>query len=737
MLTLTGAGGCGKTRLSQQAAIEALASYPDGIWLVELAALTDPERLPRALAGVLEVKEEPGHTTTESLLTYLKPRRLLLLLDNCEHLVEAVAILVDRLLAGCAQLTILATSREGLGVQGEQNYRVPPLSLPSPPFESVRVEDLAVLDSVRLLLDRIEMHRPEFVLTGANAPTVAQFCARLDGIPLAIELAAARTRSLGVEEINARLDDRFRLLTGGSRTALPRQQTLRALIDWSYDLLTQQEKDLLCRLSVFSGGWSLEAAESVCQSDQNEDWEILDHLTNLTDKSLVTVEPDEHQTRYRLLETVRQYAHEHLKETGESETVRERHRDYYCTWLAALDEEAPNHGNNGNLSKWQKQVTEYDNIWAAMEWKRDEQALDLAIHLRSHWILRGQLREGQAQLESLLVVGAEAFSVKLRARGLQTLGILQRFQGDYPAAHASLTEALALAEQLGELNLIAIVLSQLGVVYQYQGSFALAQECYEKVIALGDEVKDTATAYNSLGVLHSDRGELAAAQDCMERAIELYQKHTHEKHNVALVLGNLGVVHGRKGELDRAKTMFEESIAVHRELGDRQGVAATLDNLGYLALIQGDDRTAQVYTEEGLTLRREIGDLRGAAINLRALSDLMLRRGEIVQAKTYLLECFNAWRGSESLPGLASWLSAVVSVCAAQSDAQGVAVLMGATDALYQHIGLSRSPDMLEKRAKQISDAQAALDPETFEVAHESGKALSLEDAIALALTKL
>ncbi|MGC4042406.1 MAG: tetratricopeptide repeat protein [Armatimonas sp.] len=740
LLTLTGSGGCGKTRLAQQVAIGALERFPDGVWQIELAALTDSERLPRAIAKILEVKEDPECSPIKSLITSLKLRRLLLLLDNCEHLVESVAVLADELLSGCPQLTILATSREGLGVQGERNYRVPPLSLPRPPFEATRIDEFAASESVRLLLDRIGAHRPGLTLSPANVPAVAQLCSRLDGIPLAIELAAARTRSLAVEEINARLDDRFRLLTGGSRTALPRQQTLRALIDWSYDLLTEAEKDLLCRLSVFSGGWTLEAAESVCQSELNEDWEILDHLTSLTDKSLVVVELGEGPTRYRLLETVRQYALDRLLELGEGEVVRERHRSYYLAFIDALNKEKPKSIPEGMPSKWQQITTEYDNIWSALEWKRDQEALNLAIHLRSYWVLRGYLREGQAQLESLLKAGAETFSTRSRASGLQMLGTLQRFQGNYPAAHASLTEALVLLEGQDEPELTTSVLSQLGIVLQYQGNFPLAKEFYERAIALGEKAEvpvDIATPYNSLGLLHTERGELAEAQTCLEQALELFRKMSNGERFVALVLGNLGMVYARKGELDKARAIFEESLEVHRGIGDRVRICLMLDNLTGLALLQEDLLAAQVYAEESLTLCREIGDRSGVCISLRSLGDVARRRSELEQAKNYYRESLDVWRGSESLPVLTDWLESMAALCMTQNDALGMATLQAAADALGERIGQSQSPDSVEARAKYLAQAQAALAPEAFEAAYESGKALSQNDAIALALENL
>ena len=335
LLTLTGAGGSGKSRLSLQLAADLLERFPDGAWLVELAPLADPNLVAQTLAGVLNVKEEPGKPILTALSESLKTKHLLLLLDNCEHLLDASAKLADTLIRQCPGVQILASSREALGIAGELTYRVPSLSLPDP--KQVQTpESLSLFEAVQLFIERALFQQSTFAVTNANAPALASICQRLDGIPLAIELAAARVRSLSVEDINSKLDQRFRLLTGGSRTALPRQQTLRSLIDWSYDLLSNAEKALLCRLSVFAGGWTLESAESVCSGDVVEDWEVLDLLSSLCDKSLVVSEPSGSSTRYRFLETVRQYARDRLVESGEGETFRGRHLSHFL----ALGEEA-------------------------------------------------------------------------------------------------------------------------------------------------------------------------------------------------------------------------------------------------------------------------------------------------------------------------------------------------------------------------------------------------------------
>src|SRR5262245_27401277 len=344
LLTLTGAGGCGKTRLALQAAAEAVDAHPDGVWFVDLAPLADAALLPAAVLAALGLQETPGRPAMAALVEHLRLRGLLLVVDNCEHLVDACARLVDALLRACPRLAVLATSREMLSVPGEAAWRVPSLALPDAWAPTPAADDLARYEAIALFVERARLVQSDFVLAAANADAVRQVCGRLDGIPLALELAAARVRVLPVEQIAARLDDRFRLLTGGSRTALRRQQTLKALVDWSYDLLSGAERAVLRRLAVFSGGWALGAGEAVCADDPGagpsdavadvDRAEVLDVLTALVDKSLVQAEPRAGEERYRLLETIRQYAEDKLLDAGEAAAVRARHRD----WCLALAE---------------------------------------------------------------------------------------------------------------------------------------------------------------------------------------------------------------------------------------------------------------------------------------------------------------------------------------------------------------------------------------------------------------
>ena len=364
LLTLIGAGGCGKTRLSMQVAADSLEQFPDGAWLVELASLSNPGLVTQTVATILGVKEEPGKPITQTLTEHLKHKRLLLLLDNCEHLLEVCTKLADMLMRQCPGVKLLASSREALGIAGEQTFRVPSLTLPERK-QTHTPQNLSTYESVQLFIDRALLVRADFQVTNQNAPSLASLCCHLDGIPLAIELAAARVRTLAVEEIDGKLDQRFRLLTGGSRTALPRQQTLRSLIDWSYDLLHELDKLLLQRLSVFAGGWTLAAAEQVCAGEGVADGEILDLLTSLSDKSLVAAELQGGHSRYRLLETMRQYARERLLESGGGEAVRERHREYFL----ALAEEAEPNLKGAEQAEWlQRLEAEHDNLRLALDW---------------------------------------------------------------------------------------------------------------------------------------------------------------------------------------------------------------------------------------------------------------------------------------------------------------------------------------------------------------------------------
>ncbi|WP_309715233.1 tetratricopeptide repeat protein [Armatimonas sp.] len=582
LLTLTGIGGGGKTRLALQVAADHIDDFREGVFFIELAPLTDNSQVVQTVADTLALREEAQTPLLTTVLSYLREKQILLLLDNCEHVVDACAWLCQQLIVSCPGVRVLASSREPLRIPGEVVYPVPSLTIPDPTRDTTP-ERLLSFETVRLFLERATQVQPAFAVTSANAPTLASVCHRLDGIPLAIELAAARVRSLSIEDINGKLDQRFRLLTGGSRTALPRQQTLRSLIDWSYDLLTDTEKVLLARLSVFSGGWALESAESVGSGDPLEDWEVLDLLTSLVDKSLVMAESKEEATRYRLLETVRQYARERLETSGEADAVHTRHQDYFVR----LSEEAGPLLMSPEQKTWLARLEqEQENFRAAMEWslsddKSVEPALRLCGMIWRFWLLRGYLTEGRVWCERALEKANRADSDEHsgnKAKVLNGAGSLAVNQGDYTLARRYYDQCLAIARAQEFPRGIASALNNLGGLAIVEGDFALA----------GKYLKESVVINREIG----------------------------ERWNVAGSLDNLGWVTRGLGDYDSANRYLEESLALYRDLGDRYGIGNALNTLGMVACDLGDSAAARPYFEKSLELFQEIGDRPGIVLAL-------------------------------------------------------------------------------------------------------------------------
>ncbi len=571
-LTLTGAGGCGKTRLALQVAAELLPDCPDGVWIVDLAALSDPTFVPQAAASTLGVPERPNRPPLESLVEALRRKSLLLVLDNCEHLLDACRQLADALLRRCPHVRILATSREPLGISGEPAYRVPSLSLPRP--DSVfTLNDLARYEALRLFLDRASVSQPEFRVTTRNLPATVQVCSRLDGIPLAIELAAARVRVLTVEQIAARLDDRFGLLTGGGRAALPRQRTLRATMDWSYALLSEKEQALLRRLSVFAGACTLAAVEAICAGDNLESSEILDVLTQLLDKSLVQMENRDGEARYRLLETVREYSRARLGQAGETESTRRRHRDWY---LALAERAAPELRGPNQIAWLERLEDDHDNFWVALDWTRgdggaDAVGLRLATALYEFWEIHGHFIEARTWLDEMLRLDKGA-PPTLRVRALNLAGHLAYTQGDPQRVSVLCEEARALAKAAGDDRGYGLALHYLGHAAEGAGDHGRGAELLKQSVDVHRE------AGSSL--------ELGRALHCLANDMRF------------------------QGDFGKAAPLFEEALAIFQAGADKRAIATTLHNLGYLALSQGDERRARTLFSEGLVLTRELGDRR-------------------------------------------------------------------------------------------------------------------------------
>ena len=599
LVTLHGVGGIGKTRLSLQVAADILDHFPDGVWLIELAPLRDGELVPQAVASVLGVKEEAGRTLVDALVDHVKDQRMLLILDNCEHLVQACAELVRRMLESARHVSILASSREHLHIAGEATYPVPPLRVPNP-SEAATPQSLEHYESVRLFIDRATAIQPAFRATEQNAAAIVEISRRLDGIPLAIELAAARVRSLSVGNIAARLDDRFRLLTGGDRTALPRQQTLRALIDWSYELLDPREKSVLSRLALFAGGWTLDAAEAVCASGDVQESDVLELLGALVEKSLATLESA--GDRYRLLDTIREYAQERLAETPLQADARNRHLSFYL----AFAQRARSELNGPQQAAWLARLDlERENILSALAWcsHADEGGavgLRLVSAMKLYWINRGLLGLGlRSTIEALGRPGAQARG-PARSRGLFNAGQLACWMGHYSEARSYLQEGLAIARETGDRESVAQILQPLGMASYGQGDLGAARRYLEEALELAREL--------------GDKRELAAALNAMAQ------------------------LHRVQDELDVAEGLYEQVVAIARQLGDRESIAVGLLNLAMVSIGHRSQRAPGLLLEV-LDIAAETGSKPAAQSALEVSAGLAAIREE--------------WKRSARLFGLA------------------------------------------------------------------------------------
>jgi len=612
LVTLTGAGGIGKTRLAVEVATARDASWPDGAWFVDLALLADPSLVPQSVATALGLRDEPARPVLDVLLEHLNHAELLLLLDNCEHVVDVCAELADALLRACPKLRVLATSREALRIDGETAWRVPPLAMPelasSPSFDR-----LADSEAVRLFVDRAQAVQPEFTVSPTNAPTIAAICHELDGIPLAIELAAARTSILTVAQIADRLGDRLRLLAGRTRTALSRHQTLRATLDWSYALLDEPERALLRRLSTFAGGCTLDAAEAVCADEptgvvRSED--VLDLLAELANKSLVTVAERNGQSRYRLLETVRAYAAELLEDAGEAPRARERHRD----WFLALAEQAEAELRGHRQASWLDRLTaEHDNLRAALDWSTERQesatALRLAASLWQFWWLRGLLAEGRRRLEVLLrEAGTPSVGIE-RARALHALGALTHRLGDYAAAQPYLEEHLAIARALADRSRVAIGLRSLGRMAIDRGELSAARQLLQESLAVERELNNpsgVAWSLNYLALLAHFDGDGPAARQLLEECGPMLH-HVGDQFGVGVWLCYSGWVAFDAADFASARAHWRESLAVCRAHGYQWPIPYLIDAFGTLAATEGSAQRALQLAGAGDRLHEVIG----------------------------------------------------------------------------------------------------------------------------------
>jgi predicted ATPase/DNA-binding SARP family transcriptional activator len=705
LVTLTGMGGIGKTRLALEVARESAQDYAGGVWLAALESLSEGRQVLPQIASVLGVREEAGRSLLQSLTDHLGRKRLLLVLDNCEHLLEATAAIVGHLLRECEGVRILATSREALGIIGETAWSVPCLALPDtdhlPQDSPTLLQTLIDYESVQLFVERAQAVQKSFALTTSNARTVAQVCSQLEGIPLAIELAAACVKSLTVEQIAARLHKEFGLLRGGDRTAQSRQQTLRATLDWSYDLLTEPERALLLRLSVFAGGWTLEAAEAVVADKESvaegppssfllRQFEVLDLLTSLVEKSLIVFEPREEKAggRYRMLEMLRQYAAEKLAASGEAEQVARRHQG----WYLALAEEAASQLQGAEQEQWLRRLdTEHENLRAVLAWCRGaedgaEAGLRLAGALWRFWEVRGYPTEGRRYLVEALGRKEAAGRTPERAQALDGAGILAWRQGDYAAARTFYEESLAIQRELGNRGGIAWSLNQLGNLVHLQGDYAAARLLHQESLTLSLELQDKqgiANALDYLGNVAHEQADYAAARTFYEESLAI-QRGLENKGGIAWSLNQLGNVTRGQGDFGSARSLYEESLAIQRELGDRWGIAWALYKLGNVMQDQGNYEAAKALYQESLAISRELGDRRGIAWSLASLGNVFLVQGDLAATRTLFEESLALYRELGDKGGIAYSLYCLGGLAYSQRDFDAARTLLQESLALYR-----------------------------------------------------
>jgi predicted ATPase/class 3 adenylate cyclase len=617
LVTLTGPGGVGKTRLCIQVAAEMLDTFADGVWLVELETLTDERLVAQQIAVSLGIAEASDADAQESVLAHLRTRQALLILDNCEHVIGAVARLANALLRGCPGLRMLATSRESLGVAGERLYPVRSLALPEN-AATLRAAGVLEFEAVDLFRERARAADPAFEITDGNAAAVVEICQRLDGIPLAIELAAARVRALSPAQIAERLDDRFRLLTGGSRTAMPRHQTLRAAIDWSFDLLPDSERLVLWRLSAFSGAFSLEAAEAVCVGPDVASDEITDHVTRLVEKSLVNRQGD----RYRLLETVRGYARERSLEAGEAAAAHERHRDWYREFVRRAAPAFFRGPESGAMLDALE--AEHDNLRSALSWSLGQPggataALELAAGLWRFWEIRGYLLEGRQWLERVLAA-TTTDETMTRADVLTAAGVLGAAQGDHAAAMRYHEQSLALHERLGNRKGIQFALHNLANAAQHQGDAARARGLYERVLEIaGNDDPNVSFVRVALADVADSQGDREAARVNYERAIEDVRS-TGDAWGMAYAQSSYGQSAARHGEYSVARERYEQALEISRQLGDQRGEARLMTLLADVDVDEGNHASALGLLYGALEIRCRLGDSPGICSALERFS---------------------------------------------------------------------------------------------------------------------
>jgi len=704
LLTLLGPGGTGKTRLMLQVAEEVIEDYSDGVWLVELAPLTDPGMIPERVAAALNVQEQPGRRIIDTLANTLRHKEMLLLLDNVEHIVRESAEFSEHVLEHCPKLNILVTGREALFIDGETTVQIPPLSLPE---EKQSLEDTARSEGVQLFLERARAVRPEFAITEQNSASIVEIVRRLDGIPLALELAASRLRMLTVEQITDLLNDRFRLLTGGRRTALPRQQTLQALIDWSWQLLDQKERTLLRRLSVFSGGWNLEAAQRITGFEPLDELDVFDQLEQIINKSLITVVfPPSSEARYGMLESIRQFSQDKLLEAGEGETLRDRHADYFVRFA----QESEYHLiRESMVPRVHRILLEMDNLRTVMTWTledRPELALRISSALLYHWAHWIHPTEARYWLEtsientrSLLETKPGKDLIPDFIKAQIGLGIIYSLFGENLASAAAFDEGIALARNNGELEHLT-----LGIAWKAN---VLLVNRYDISPELEQEV---------------------------DRALEISERNGFEISEGWLNLVKF-YLYVNQREFTTAQPYFQKVIQIARHFNNPRVNANVLQIQARMAALQGDTQAAEAFYLKAIEDFRRINDLRNVLHSNSDLAHLYRRTGNYQEALPLYQESIKRWQEEGSQPAIAHQLECFAYLAITSGNHDHAAALLGRARATREELNaISTDPFEIAEMESAMTELGGAMGEDKRERAMAEGARMSLDEAVALAL---
>ncbi len=695
LMTLIGPGGTGKTRLSLQVAAEQLPQFKDGVWLIELAPLADPSFIVSTIASVLGLREVPGLPLFNILIDYLRAKSALLIFDNCEHLIEASAQAADQILRSCSQVKVIASSREALGVDGETVYRVPSLSLPDASSDA-----LMGFESTRLFIERATKAEPRFHLTDHNASAIAQICYRLDGIPLAIELAAARVKIFTPEQIAERLDDRFKLLTGGSRTALPRQQTLRALIDWSYQSLNDAEQRALRRLAVFSGGWTFEAAEAVIHES-----DALDGLLGLVNKSLVNVEEQDDKSRYRFLETIRQYAMEKLLESGEAVNVRDRHLDYFLKSMKqATEREERIFGALPDDTEWlDRMELEHDNLRTALEWSTSnhpDKALNLIYTMGNFWVGRDYNIEARDWCQTILERGKFLSNMDgERARVYGILGWSSIGIGDHKTGRDAAEAGMALARRVNDINTLGRLLGLMTLACIFQGDFPAA----EKSLVECERIARETGLVEQLATVLTTRAQLLFVRD---------------------------------GDLAQAKAYLDEAVSLSATIQNKWAAAMSLFGMARVAGLMGDLDTARAKFLESAALAKKMGNKRQMYSCYSELAHVLRENGQLDEPLAIYRDLLPKWKNLGHRAAVAHELECIAYILAKKDHHQRAVQLLGAATALRRLIDSFPTAREKNEYEEELAALQAKMDGSEFKQAWAEGQKLNMDEAIALATSE-